>query len=149
MEEAIKSSVCMQHGCIAVTHGKVVARSFNTACRASPTIWWSCHAEMGVIKKINEQQEQRHRRQRITLYIVRTTHRGELHASAPCLHCMRAIQLCPGIKRVIYSEADGSITRCSPGNLCTQHVSWGMRGELRSAQSLRLMPLPPTPSSCI
>jgi deoxycytidylate deaminase len=58
---------------------------------------------------------------------VRTTHQGELHASAPCLHCMRAIQLCPGIKRVIYSEADGSITRRSPGNLCTQHVSWGMR----------------------
>ena len=128
-QEAIKSSVCMQHGCIAVTHGKVVARSFNTACRASPTLWWSCHAEMGVIKKLNEQQEQRQkRRQRITLYIVRTTQRGELHASAPCFHCMRAIQRCPCIKRIIYSEADGSIKRCSPQDYCTHHVSWGMRG---------------------
>ena len=135
-QEAIKSSVCMQHGCIAVTHGKVVARSFNTACRASPTLWWSCHAEMGVIKKINEQQEHRQkRRQRITLYIVRTTQRGELHASAPCLHCLRAIQRCPSIKRIIYSEADGSIKRCSPHEYCTQHVSWGMRGE-RSSPNL-------------
>ena len=126
MEEAKKSSVCMQHGCIAVMHGKVIARSFNTACRASPTVWWSCHAEMGAIKKINEQQQKHARRQRITLYVVRLTH-GELHASAPCLHCMRAIQLCTRIKRIIYSESDGSITRCSPDNLCTQHVSCGMR----------------------
>ena len=126
MEEANKSSVRMQHGCVAVMHGKVVARSFNTACRASPTVWWSCHAEMAAIKKINEQQQYVRRRQRITLYVVRLTH-GELHASAPCWHCMHAIQLCPGIKRIIYSEADGSITRCSPDNFCTQHVSLGMR----------------------
>jgi tRNA(Arg) A34 adenosine deaminase TadA len=118
-------------------HGKVVARSFNTACRASPTVWWSCHAEMAAIKKINEQQQQK-RCQRITLYVVRLTH-GELHASAPCWHCMHAIQLCPGIKRIIYSEADGSITRCSPDNFCTQHVSLGMRGERSS----------PNPSSFI
>ena len=109
MEEAKKSSVCMQHGCIAVMHGKVIARSFNTACRASPTVWWSCHAEMGAIKKINEHQQQTQKRcQRITLYIVRTTPHGELHASAPCMHCTRAIQLCPCIKRIIYSESDGS-----------------------------------------
>jgi hypothetical protein len=56
---------------------------------------------------------------------------GELHASAPCWHCMHAIQRCPRIKRIIYSESDGSITRCSPDNLCTQHVSCGMRGERR------------------
>ena len=128
MEEAKKSSVCMQHGCIAVMHGKVIARSFNTACRASPTVWWSCHAEMGAIKKINEHQQQTQKRcQRITLYIVRTTPHGELHASAPCMHCTRAIQLCPCIKRIIYSESDGSIKRCSPDEYCTEHVSWGMR----------------------
>jgi tRNA(Arg) A34 adenosine deaminase TadA len=141
MEEAKKSSVCMQHGCIAVMHGKIIARSFNTTCRVSPTIWWSCHAEMAAIKKINEpdQCRQRHaRRQRITLYVVRLT-RGELHSSAPCLHCMRAIQLCPCIKRIIYSEADGTITRCSPDKYCTQYVSWGMRGERSS----------PNPSSFI
>ena len=143
MEEANKSSVRMQHGCIAVMHGKVVARSFNTACRSSPTVWWSCHAEMGAIKKINEQQQQQQQQkqkrcQRITLYVVRLTH-GELHASAPCLHCMHAIQRCPRIKRIIYSESDGSITRCSPDNLCTQHESWGMRGERSS----------PNPSSFI
>ena len=141
MEEARKSLVCMQHGCVAVMHGKVVARSFNTACRASPTTWWSCHAEMAAIKKINEHQKQQKQkqRQRITLYIVRTTPHGGLHASAPCLHCMHAILLCPCIKRIIYSEADGSIKRCSPDNFCTQHVSWGMRGERSS----------PNPSSFI
>lgn len=127
MEEANKSSVRMQHGCVAVMHGKVVARSFNTACRTSPTVWWSCHAEIAAIKKINEHQPQKQKqRQRITLYVVRLTH-GELHASAPCWHCMCAIQQCPCIKRIIYSESDGSIKRCSPDNLCTQHVSWGMR----------------------
>ena len=128
MEEAKKSSVCMQHGCVAVMHGKVVARSFNTACRVSPTVWWSCHAEMAAMKKINEPDQCR---RRITLYVVRLMH-GELHSSAPCLHCMRAIQSNPCIKRIIYSEADGSITRCSPDDLCTQHVSWGMRGERSS-----------------
>lgn len=135
MEEAKKSSVCMQHGCVAVMHGKIVARSFNRVCRTSPTVWWSSHAEMEALKKINEQQQQqqqeqsrqRQRRQRITLYIVRTTRHGDLHASAPCLHCMRAIQSNPCIKRIIYSESDGSITRCNPDNLCTQHISWGNR----------------------
>ena len=62
MEEAKKSSVCMQHGCIAVMHGKIIARSFNTTCRVSPTIWWSCHAEMAAIKKINEPAQCRHAR---------------------------------------------------------------------------------------
>ena len=128
-EEANKSSVGMQHGCIAVMHGKIIARSFNTTCRLSPTIWWSCHAETEAIKKITSVQREP---QRITLYIVRITTHGGLHASAPCLHCMHAIQRCPGIKRIIYSEADGSITRCSPHKYCTQHVSFGMRGELRS-----------------
>ena len=113
----------MQHGCVAVMHGKVVARSFNTACHISPTIWSSCHAEMRAIEKIRKQQQL----QRITLYIVRITHHGDLHASAPCFHCMRAIQLCPCIKRIIYSQADGSITRCSPHEFRTQHISWGMR----------------------
>lgn len=128
-EEANKSSVGMQHGCIAVMHGKIIARSFNTACRLSPTIWCSCHAETEAIKKITSVQREP---QRITLYIVRITTHGGLHASAPCLHCMRAIQRCPGIKRIIYSEADGSITRCSPHKYCTQHVSWGMRGKRSS-----------------
>lgn len=130
-EEAKKSSVSMQHGCVAVMHGKVVARSFNTAHYISPTIWWSCHAEMAALKKINEQEQQRHpqrqRRPRITLYVVRTTPYGNLHASAPCWHCTRAIRLSPCIKRIIYSEADGSIKRCSPHTYCTQHVSWGLR----------------------
>jgi len=118
IEEAKKSSVGMQHGCLAVMHGKIVARSFNTAYGKSPTVWWSCHAEMAAIaalKKINECQ-------RITFYVVRLTH-GELHASAPCLHCARAIQRCPCIKRIIYSEADGSTLAYS-----TQHVSVGLRG---------------------
>jgi pyrimidine deaminase RibD-like protein len=126
MEEAKKSSVFMQHGCVAVMHGKVVARSCNTVCRLSPTVWWSCHAEMAAMKKINEPDQCR---RRITLYVVRLTTRGELNSSAPCLHCMRAIQLCPCIKRVVYSEADGSITRRSPDDLCTQHVSWGQRSK--------------------
>ena len=129
-EEANKSSVRMQHGCIAVMHGKIIARSFNTTCRLSPTIWWSCHAETEAIKKITSVLREP---QRITLYIVRITTHGGLHASAPCLHCMRAIQRCPGIKRIIYSEADGSITRCSPDDLCTQHVSWGMHQGSRFA----------------
>jgi tRNA(Arg) A34 adenosine deaminase TadA len=125
-EEAKKSSVGMQHGCIAVTHGKVVARSFNTACHVSPTVWWSCHAEMSALKKIGEQQSSQ-KRQRITLYVVRTTPHGGLHASAPCWHCTHAIRRCPCIKRIIYSEADGSITRCTPDKYFTQHVSWGLR----------------------
>jgi len=124
MEEAKKSSVGMQHGCLAVMHGKIVARSFNRAYGKSPTVWWSCHAEMAAIaalKKINECQR------RITLYVVRLTH-GELHASAPCLHCARAIQRCPCIKRIIYSQADGSIKRCSTLAYSTHHVSVGFRG---------------------
>jgi hypothetical protein len=101
---------------------------------------------MAAIKKINEPEQcrQRHRRQRITLYVARLTH-GELHSSAPCFHCMRAIQLCPYIKRIIYSEADGSITRCSPHEFCTQHVSWGLRDmRQRHVRAGRCVP-PQTP----
>lgn len=122
VEEANKSSVGMRHGCVAVMHGKVVARSCNTAHRVSPTVWWSCHAEMDALKQIACVP-----RDRITLYIVRTSPQGGLHASAPCWHCMHAIQRCPRIKRIIYSEADGSITRCSPADFSTQHVSLGLR----------------------
>jgi tRNA(Arg) A34 adenosine deaminase TadA len=121
-EESRKSSVAMQHGCVAVMHGKVVARSFNTTHRVSPTIWWSCHAEMDAIKQISCVP-----RERITLYIVRTNPHGNLQASAPCWHCMCAIQRCSRIKRIIYSESDGTITRCSPAEYCTQHVSFGLR----------------------
>ena len=130
MEEAKKSSVGMQHGCLAVMHGKIVARSFNTAYGKSPIVWWSCHAEMAAIAALKTQTQNNQQFKRITLYVVRLTH-GELHASAPCLHCARAIQRCPCIKRIIYSEADGSIKRCSTRAYSTQHVSVGFRGRGR------------------
>ena len=124
MEESEKSSMGMRHGCIAVMHGKIIARAFNETFKHSSNLWWSGHAEVQAIKAIKKNIVQP---RRITLYVVRTTNSGSLHDSAPCLQCINAIQKCPHIKRIIYSDSQGSITRCSPHSYTTNHISWGLR----------------------
>ena len=59
MEEALKSDVLSQHGCVAVMNGKIIAKGYNSSrCYSSDGFLkntCSCHAEVDVLRKLFHQ----------------------------------------------------------------------------------------------
>ena len=49
----------------------------------------------------------------MTIYVVRHTAKDDMGSSSPCSDCHRKI-LELGIKRIIYSESDGTLTSSRP-----------------------------------
>ena len=121
--EASKSAVSFRHGCVAVVSGKIVARGCNSYRTYSNDGMISqtctCHAEVEVLRQCKKQNITK----KITLYIARLTSTNTLNCSAPCINCYNAMQKFE-IKRVIYSDHGGTVTKTVMRNLnCTFNSS--------------------------
>jgi tRNA(Arg) A34 adenosine deaminase TadA len=135
LEEADKSSLFYQHGCIATCGGKILARAYNTDRtrygdkNANRWKTCSCHAEVGVLLKMKSQLVKKckeHKLNKIfkktTLYISRVKNEMEYN-SAPCQECLNMIRYY-NIKRIIfYLELKYYIMR--PHDYHTTHQSYG------------------------
>lgn len=133
LEEANKSSLFYQHGCIATCGGKILARAYNTDRSRygdkNAVKTCTCHAEVGVLLKIKSQLLKKHKEHKLrkilkktTLYISRVKNEMEYN-SAPCLDCLNMIRYY-NIKRIIfYLELNYYIMR--PNDYHTTHQSYG------------------------
>jgi deoxycytidylate deaminase len=100
-----------KHGAVLVRGGTVL----NTSCNKNKYKAWAgrfrkqqrghatVHAEIGAILGLDRAMTEG-----ATIYVVRVGRNGGLRNSRPCPMCEAAMQFV-GIKRVVYSNADGNI----------------------------------------
>lgn len=133
LNEANKSDLLYQHGCIATCGGKILARGYNTdRSRYNQNKYdiktCTCHAEMSVLMKLDQSlSKKKHKAnkifKKITLYISRVKYEGISYNSAPCLECLTMIKYYK-VKRIIfYLEKEYYIL--NPRDYITQHQSYG------------------------
>ena len=129
-----------QHGCVAVICGSIVARGWNTyGCQPNDEYCdntCSCHAEIDVMRKLEKillkkqlYMSKRNIRNcflgRISMYVVRKDKYGNKYKdSAPCARCTRFMKSL-NIKNLIYSNADGTLTKCRVRDYETTYISQG------------------------
>jgi tRNA(Arg) A34 adenosine deaminase TadA len=83
------------HGCAVVEANTVVAVGHNIA--------FGEHAEVNAISRIHPAY-----RKGKTLYVARVTKGGKLASSRPCSACQSSLYHLCGIRRVYFSQSDGS-----------------------------------------
>lgn len=127
--EAVKSDLLYQHGCIATHSGKIVAKGFNkkNSCYNQAC---TCHAEIDVLQKMSKlfiKNGKYHKKnkffRRTTLYISRYKDSVDCSNSAPCIDCLNAIKIL-NIKRLVFFQ-DNDCHIVNPNNYYTNHVSYG------------------------
>ena len=129
-----------QHGCVAVICGSIVARGWNTY-GSQPNDEYcdntcSCHAEIDVMRKLEKillkkevSLSKRNIRNcflgRISIYVVRKDkYCNKYKDSAPCARCTRFMKSL-NIKNLIYSNAEGTLTKCRVRDYETTYISQG------------------------
>ena len=117
--EAKKSPCRAQHGCVAVTNGRIIGRGYNYYRNPSSDGFISdictCHAEMAALREIYRMINGRGHYsknknkifKKVTLYVVRINKENILQKSTPCTDCMQVIKALQ-IKKIVYSD-DGEI----------------------------------------
>jgi tRNA(Arg) A34 adenosine deaminase TadA len=135
LEEACKSSLLYQHGCIATCGGKILARGYNTnRSRYNQDKYaiktCTCHAEMSVLIKLHQHLLKKCKEHKInkifkktTLYISRVKHEGQSYNSAPCLECLSMIKYY-NVKRIIF-YLENQYYIMNPHDYFTDHHSYG------------------------
>jgi hypothetical protein len=63
---------------------------------------------------------------KVTIYIVRVSNSGQLKSSGPCINCLSVIKEV-GIRKMMFSEDDGSIKEYNTNEYTRVHLSLGMR----------------------
>ena len=125
-EEASRSKCLMRHGCVAVMNGRIIGRGYNNyRCHSNDGFiqnTMTCHAEIAALRQVNKRGKNA---KKITLYVVRLDSNNTLKASAPCVDCMKRINIM-GVKRVIHSTNSGKIVIQNPNN-CINHITTGRR----------------------
>ncbi len=123
-KEAVKSSLPMKHGCIAVSGGKIIARGYNNYRIHSKdkiiSNCCSCHAEMDVLRKCIK----RNINKKINLYIVRVSDDGTYRNSAPCNRCINVLKKYK-IRMIIYSNCYGNLEKHKLVNYKNYHETGG------------------------
>jgi len=132
LDEASKSTLLMQHGCIAVLNGKVVAKGCNNIRSHSKDgllhfrKCCSAHAEISVLHKLCIMELSRKIVQKLVLYIVRRSRSGEMAESAPCFHCtLRMKKL--NIKAIVFSNSDGELEKRRINEYDTDKLTYGAK----------------------
>ena len=130
LDEASKSTLLMQHGCIAVLNGKIIAKGFNNIRSHSKDgllnfrKCCSAHAEISVLHKICITELPKKIVQKLVLYIVRRSRSGDMAESAPCFHCtMRMKKL--NIKAIVFSNSEGELEKRRMNEYSTNKVTYG------------------------
>ena len=125
-DQASPSKCLMRHGCVAVMNGRIIGRGFNKyRCHSNDGFiqnTMTCHAEIAALREVNKRGK---KTRKITLYVVRLDSNNTLKASAPCVDCMKRINMM-GVKRVIHSTNTGTIVIQNP-NICVNHITTGRR----------------------
>lgn len=126
IDEANKSPISFQIGCIAVVSGKIVARGCNHYRTYSKDGMigksCSCHAEIDVLRKCLKKNITK----KINLYIVRISSLGEVMCSAPCIDCFFKMKEF-NIKSLVYIGHDGDIIKRNFEDFHTTHQSSGSK----------------------
>lgn len=132
LEEASKSTLLMQHGCIAVLNGKVLAKGCNNIRSHSKDgllhfrKCCSAHAEISVLHKLCIMELSPKIVQKLVLYIVRISRSGEMAESAPCFHCtLRMKKL--NIKAIVFSNSDGELEKRRINEYDTDKLTYGAK----------------------
>jgi tRNA(Arg) A34 adenosine deaminase TadA len=132
LEEAAKSTLLMQHGCIAVLSGKVIAKGCNNIRSHSKDgllhyrKCCSAHAEICVLHKLCITELPPKIVQKIVLYIVRRSRSGGMVESAPCFHCtIRMKKL--NIKAIVYSNSDGELEKRRMNEYDSDKLTYGAK----------------------
>jgi tRNA(Arg) A34 adenosine deaminase TadA len=132
LEEASKSTLLMQHGCIAVLNGKVLAKGYNNIrCHSKDGLLHfrkccSAHAEIHVLHKLCIMELSPKIVQKLVLYIVRRSRSGDMAESAPCLHCtLRMKKL--NIKAIVFSNSEGELEKRRINEYDTDKLTYGAK----------------------
>ncbi len=143
MLEANKSNMKYhKHGCVAVVGGDIIARGYNTdRCHSNDGFLedvCSCHAEIDVMRKLTRMFRKKSSAsvktiyqcafyERVSLYVVRQDTSGIIYKdSAPCARCSEVMKSLH-IKYIIYSNSEGTLTKCRVRDYNTTHISQGNR----------------------
>jgi deoxycytidylate deaminase len=148
--EANKSTMVHNHGCVAVMGGRLIAKGFNSdRCYSSDgflTNSCSCHAEIDVLRQLDKKLKKKriiNKKNRnlfyekISLYVVRKKKGYDINNdniinidiykdSAPCVKCSEIMKKL-GVKYIIYSNINGTLTKCRVRDYITTHISHGTR----------------------
>ena len=132
LDEAAKSTLLMQHGCIAVLSGKIIAKGCNNIRSHSKDgllhyrKCCSAHAEICVLHKLCITELPAKIVQKIVLYIVRRSRSGGMVESAPCFHCtIRMKKL--NIKAIVYSNSDGELEKRKMSEYDSDKLTYGAK----------------------
>ena len=122
----------MQHGCIAVLSGKVIAKGCNNIRSHSKDgllhyqKCCSAHAEICVLHKLCITELPAKIVQKIVLYIVRRSRSGDMVESAPCFHCtIRMKKL--NIKAIVYSNSEGELEKRKMNEYDSNKLTYGAK----------------------
>ena len=126
IEEASKSLISFQIGCIAVVSGKIVARGCNNYRTYSKDGMIgkssSCHAEIDVLRKCLKKNITK----KINLYIGRVSNTDELVCSSPCIDCFLKMKEF-NIRSITYVDHCGNIIKRNFDDFHTSHTTSGRR----------------------
>jgi tRNA(Arg) A34 adenosine deaminase TadA len=132
LEEAAKSTLLMQHGCIAVLSGKIIAKGCNNIRSHSKDgllhyrKCCSAHAEICVLHKLCITELPPKVVQKIVLYIVRRSRSGDMVESAPCFHCtIRMKKL--NIKAIVFSNSEGELEKRRMNEYDSDKLTYGAK----------------------
>ena len=132
LDEAAKSTLLMQHGCIAVLSGKVIAKGCNNIRSHSKDgllhyrKCCSAHAEICVLHKLCITELPPKIVQKIVLYIVRRSRSGDMVESAPCFHCtIRMKKL--NIKAIVFSNSEGVLEKRRMNEYDSDKLTYGAK----------------------
>ena len=132
LDEAAKSTLLMQHGCIAVLSGKVIAKGCNNIRSHSKDgllhyrKCCSAHAEICVLHKLCITELPPKIVQKIVLYIVRRSRSGGMVESAPCFHCTNRMKKL-NIKAIVYSNSDGELEKRRMNEYDSDKLTYGAK----------------------
>lgn len=150
--EAYKSPINMQHGCVAVMNGKVVARGYNTdRCHSKDGLLkraWCCHAEIDVLRKLFrllhisglQRLSPLSKLSKVTLYVARASYTDDRlpKSSGPCNICVATLRSM-NIKNVAFVTSDNRFVKCRPRDYTIAHITSGHRYALRRRSSTKSM----------